>query len=122
VSVTCSCLGQKETPQWLLTAYEKNSATGGSSDIDPEPTSSKQNGTATLQSTASENKETTTNPKNRISEQESHSLNLDDVTIATPEMEAEANPSTTNTMTEQEVSLRMMRRKSSTRRISPSRR
>ena len=32
-----------------------------------------------------------------------YSLNRDDVTIATPEMEAEANPSTPNTMTEQEV-------------------
>lgn len=32
-----------------------------------------------------------------------YSLNRDDVTIATPEMETEANPSTPNTMTEQEV-------------------
>ena len=68
--VVSKMLGQKETPQWLLTAYEKNSATGGSSDIDPEPTSGKQNGTATLQNTASESKDTTTIPKNQISEEE----------------------------------------------------
>ena len=68
--VVSKMLGQKETPQWLLTAYEKNSATGGSSDIDPEPTSGKQNGTATLQNTASESKDTTTIPDNQISEEE----------------------------------------------------
>lgn len=38
-----------------------------------------------------DSKDTTTNPKNQISEQESFSLNRDNTTVATPELEAEAN-------------------------------
>lgn len=48
-AVVSKMLGQKKTPQWLLTAYEKKNASGGSSDIDPEPTGGMQNGTAPLQ-------------------------------------------------------------------------
>lgn len=48
-AVVSKKLGQEETPQWLLTAYEKKDASGGSSDIDPEPNKGKQNGTAPLQ-------------------------------------------------------------------------
>lgn len=45
--------GLRKTPQWLLTAYAKKNATGGSSDIDPEPNQGKQNGTAPLQGNSS---------------------------------------------------------------------
>ena len=49
-AVVSKMLGQEETPQWLLTAYEKKikGNSGGSSDIVPEPVG-KQNGTAPLQ-------------------------------------------------------------------------
>lgn len=49
-AVISKMLGQEKTPQWLLTAYEKKSASGGSSDIVPEP-AGMQNGTAPLQDT-----------------------------------------------------------------------
>lgn len=45
-------LGKNTTPHWLLTAYEKKSASDGSSDIGSEPGKGKQNGTAPLQSTS----------------------------------------------------------------------
>ena len=57
-AVISKMLGQEETPQWLLTAYEKKKATGGSSDIVPESQRDKQNGTAPLQSTSSDGKST----------------------------------------------------------------
>lgn len=38
-------------------------------------------------------KDTTINPKNQILEQDSYSVNRDTTTVATPELEAEANPS-----------------------------
>ena len=44
--------------QWLLTAYEKKNASGGSIDIVPEPTEGKQNGTAPLQDNSSADKDT----------------------------------------------------------------
>ena len=44
--------------QWLLTAYEKKNASGGSIDIVPEPTEGKQNGTAPLQDILSADKVT----------------------------------------------------------------
>ena len=58
--------GNEKTPQWLLTAYEKKEATGGSSDIVPEPQSGKQNGTAPLQDKPSNGKDT----NSQIKEQE----------------------------------------------------
>lgn len=48
-AVVSKMFGQENTPQWLLTAYEKKEAPGGSSDIVPEPSDGKQNGTAPLQ-------------------------------------------------------------------------
>ena len=58
-AVVSKMLGQEKTPQWLLTAYEKKNASGGSSDIDPEPQEGMQNGTAPLQSDSSGGKGTT---------------------------------------------------------------
>lgn len=43
--------------KWLLTAFEKKDASGGSMDIVPEPQRGKQNGTATLQDTFTESKD-----------------------------------------------------------------
>lgn len=57
-AVVSKMLGQEKTPQWLLTAYEKKNASGGSSDIDPEPRRGKQNGTAPLQDNSSVGKVT----------------------------------------------------------------
>ncbi len=57
-AIVSKMLGQEKTPQWLLTAYEKKNATGGSSDIGPEPIVGKQNGTAPLQNTSSEGEDT----------------------------------------------------------------
>ena len=54
--VVSKMLGKEKTLQWLLTAYEKKNASGGSSDIVPEPNKGKQNGTATLQSGSSTSK------------------------------------------------------------------
>lgn len=48
-AVVSKMFGQENTPQWFLTAYEKKEAPGGSSDIVPEPSDGKQNGTAPLQ-------------------------------------------------------------------------
>ncbi len=61
-AVVSKMLGQEKTPQWLLTAYEKKSASGGSSDIVPEPVTGKQNGTAPLQDPVSEGEDTTNVP------------------------------------------------------------
>ncbi len=46
--------------KWLLTAYEKKDASGGSIDIVPEPNKGKQNGTAPLQDIFSADKVSTT--------------------------------------------------------------
>lgn len=60
-----------ERKNWLLTAFEKrNSAIDNTTDTGETAISGKQNDTATLQSTASENKDTTSIPKNQISEEE----------------------------------------------------
>lgn len=48
-TVVSKMIGKEKTPQCLLTAYEKKNASGGSSDISPEPKRGKQNGTASLQ-------------------------------------------------------------------------
>ena len=49
-AVVSKMLGDEKTPQWLLTAYEKKTAPGGSSDIVPGPNDGKLNGTAPQQS------------------------------------------------------------------------
>lgn len=60
-----------ERKNWLLTAFEKrNSAIDNTTDTGETAISGKQNDTATLQSTASENKDTTSIPENQISEKE----------------------------------------------------
>lgn len=46
----------KKADNWLLTAYEKKDASGGSIDIGPEPQNGKQNGTAPLQDNLSQGK------------------------------------------------------------------
>ncbi len=76
-AVVSKMLGQKKTPQWLLTAYEKKNASGGSSDIDPEPTGGMQNGTAPLQNTISS---TAKNNINISNNQESASKNTENQT------------------------------------------
>ena len=57
-AVVSKKIGKENTPQWLLTAYEKKDASGGSSDIGPEPQRGKQNGTAPLQGIAFGDKDT----------------------------------------------------------------
>lgn len=57
-AVVSKKIGKENTPQWLLTAYEKKDASGGSSDIGPEPQRGKQNGTAPLQDIAPDSKDT----------------------------------------------------------------
>jgi len=57
-AVVSKMLGQEKTPQWLLTAYEKRDASGGTSDIVPESQKDRQNGTAALPSTSSAGKVT----------------------------------------------------------------
>lgn len=60
-----------ERKNWLLTAFEKrNSAIDNTTDTGETAISGKQNDTATLQSTASENKDTTSIPENQISDEE----------------------------------------------------
>lgn len=76
-AVVSKMLGQKKTPQWLLTAYEKKNASGGSSDINPEPTGGMQNGTAPLQNTISS---TAKNNINISNNQESASKNTENQT------------------------------------------
>ena len=61
-AVVSKMLGEEKTPQWLLTAYEKKNASGGSSDIGPEPQRGKQNGTAPLQDKSSTDKDTESSP------------------------------------------------------------
>ena len=105
-----------QSKKWLLTAFEKrNSAIDNTTDTIETAINGKQNGKTTLQSTISTNKDTTTNPKNQISEEkfslnreeidadyldavnrggmetESYSINLNTTTVATPQMVAEAN-------------------------------
>ena len=58
IAVVSKMLGSEKTDNWLLSAYEKKEASGGSSDIVPEPERGKQNGTAPLQSTPSGGKGT----------------------------------------------------------------
>ena len=57
-AVVSKKIGKENTPQWLLTAYEKKDTSGGSSDIGPEPRRGKQNGTAPLQGIAFSDKDT----------------------------------------------------------------
>ncbi len=60
-----------ERKNWLLTAFEKrNSAIDNTTDTGETAISGRQNDTATLQSTVSENKDTTSIPENKISEEE----------------------------------------------------
>ena len=61
-AVVSKMLGEEKTPQWLLTAYEKKNASGGSSDIGPDPQRGKQNGTAPLQDKSSTDKDTESSP------------------------------------------------------------
>ena len=72
-AVVSKKLGDEKTPQWLLTAYEKKDATGGSSDIVPEPQSGKQNGTAPLQDKPSTSKDTDQNTNSQTNGQETSS-------------------------------------------------
>lgn len=51
--------------KWLLTAYEKKDASGGSIDIGPEPHRGKQNGTASLQDTFADSKDMNINGKSQ---------------------------------------------------------
>lgn len=55
-AIISKMLGNEKTDNWLLSAYEKKDASGGSSDIVPEPVEGKQNGTAPLQDTPSGDK------------------------------------------------------------------
>ncbi len=60
--------------QWLLTAYEKKNASGGSIDIVPEPTEGKQNGTAPLQDNSSADKVTEQSSTTQAEAQENVSM------------------------------------------------
>ena len=60
--------------QWLLTAYEKKNASGGSIDIVPEPTEGKQNGTAPLQDNSSADKDTEQYSTTQAEDQEKASM------------------------------------------------
>lgn len=72
-AVVSKKIGKENTPQWLLTAYEKKDASGGSSDIGPEPQRGKQNGTAPLQDIAPDSKVT----QEAAEEQEKQRKNAD---------------------------------------------
>ncbi len=52
--------------KWLLTAYEKKGVSDGSIDIDSEPKKGKQNGTAPLQDTSSDGKDTKSSENGNI--------------------------------------------------------
>lgn len=62
--------------QWLLTAYEKKNASGGSIDIVPEPTEGKQNGTAPLQDNSSADKVTEQSSTTQAEDQEKASMSM----------------------------------------------
>lgn len=82
---------------WVLTTYDgsrsvnKKKVNANISIIDQDIAKA-EDGTHLLPSINSADKDTTTNPKNQISEQESYSLSREDSTLpVTPELEAEAN-------------------------------
>lgn len=88
-AVVSKMLGEEKTPQWLLTAYEKKNASGGSSDIGPEPQRGKQNGTAPLQDKSSTDKVTESSP----SPQENGPKNSTQSAIESASAEVETSPS-----------------------------
>ena len=87
-AVVSKMLGEEKTPQWLLTAYEKKNASGGSSDIGPEPQRGKQNGTAPLQDKSSTDKVTESSP----SPQENGPKNSTQSAIESASAEVETSP------------------------------
>lgn len=87
-AVVSKMLGEEKTPQWLLTAYEKKNASGGSSDIGPEPQRGKQNGTAPLQDKSSTDKDTESSP----SPQESGPKNSPQAAVKSASAEVETSP------------------------------
>ena len=88
-AVVSKMLGEEKTPQWLLTAYEKKNASGGSSDIGPEPQRGKQNGTAPLQDKSSTDKDTESSP----SPQENRLKNSTKSAVESAAAEVETSPS-----------------------------
>lgn len=88
-AVVSKMLGEEKTPQWLLTAYEKKNASGGSSDIGPEPQRGKQNGTAPLQDKSSTDKDTESSP----SPQENGPKNSTQSAVESASAEVETSPS-----------------------------
>lgn len=87
-AVVSKMLGEEKTPQWLLTAYEKKNASGGSSDIGPEPQRGKQNGTAPLQDKSSTDKDTESSP----SPQENGPKNSTQAAVISASAEVETSP------------------------------
>lgn len=87
-AVVSKMLGEEKTPQWLLTAYEKKNASGGSSDIGPEPQRGKQNGTAPLQDKSSTDKDTESSP----SPQENGPKNSPQAAVKSASAEVETSP------------------------------
>ena len=87
-AVVSKMLGEEKTPQWLLTAYEKKNASGGSSDIGPEPQRGKQNGTAPLQDKSSTDKDTESSP----SPQENRLKNSTQAAVESASAEVETSP------------------------------
>lgn len=87
-AVVSKMLGEEKTPQWLLTAYEKKNASGGSSDIGPEPQRGKQNGTAPLQDKSSTDKDTESSP----SPQENRLKNSTKSAVESASAEVETSP------------------------------
>ena len=87
-AVVSKMLGEEKTPQWLLTAYEKKNASGGSSDIGPEPQRGKQNGTAPLQDKSSTDKVTESSP----SPQENGPKNSTQSAVESASAEVETSP------------------------------
>ena len=90
-AVVSKMLGEEKTPQWLLTAYEKKNASGGSSDIGPEPQRGKQNGTAPLQDKSSTDKDTESSP----SPQENGPKNSTQSAVESASAEVETSPTET---------------------------
>lgn len=90
-AVVSKMLGEEKTPQWLLTAYEKKNASGGSSDIGPEPQRGKQNGTAPLQDKSSTDKDTESSP----SPQENRLKNSTKSAVESASAEVETSPTET---------------------------
>ena len=87
-AVVSKMLGEEKTPLWLLTAYEKKNASGGSSDIGPEPQRGKQNGTAPLQDKSSTDKDTESSP----SPQENGPKNSPQAAVKSASAEVETSP------------------------------